>query len=71
MRNPLNVTLLIVLTAAAFLLGYDLCLCLRDGSEASISWNLYRLACDNPLVPLLIGFFVGLLFGHLFWPNCR
>jgi len=68
-RYPLLVTLCVVLLSGAALILYDIWLCWRGGAAATISWHAYLAARDEPIIPLVLGLVIGILFGHLFWPN--
>lgn len=69
MRYPLPITLLVISFAATIIVLYDCWLLARGGPGATISWHTYEASQREPIVPLLLGFLVGLLCGHLFWPN--
>lgn len=43
--------------------GYDLWLLSSGGLKATISWSLYELSYEAPIVPFLF----GVVCGHLFW----
>lgn len=60
------VTLAIVL-AVVIILIYDAYAISQGGTEASISSLIITLSYRQPLVPALVGWFIGLLMGHLFW----
>ena len=61
-----NVTLCIV-AAVIIILVYDATAIMNGGTEASISSLIISLSYKQPLVPALVGWFIGLLMGHLFW----
>jgi hypothetical protein len=69
MRHPVIATLFVLLVAAVVLIGYDVWLYVRGGTQATISWQTYLSARNEPIIPLVLGLIVGILFGHLFWPN--
>jgi hypothetical protein len=69
MRHTLVVTLLTVLAAGVWLICYDVFLVWHYGVEQTISWQTYQAARSEPIIPLLLGLAVGILFGHLFWPQ--
>ncbi len=66
---PLFVTLLVILTAAALLGVYDVWLFARGGVENTISHQVLTHAQHTPILPLAIGLILGILLGHLFWPQ--
>lgn len=68
-RYPLLVSLFVVLAAAVVLIAYDVWLCWNGGAKATISWHTYLAACSEPIIPFAIGLILGVLAGHLFWPN--
>lgn len=49
------------------ILMYDAYAISQGGTEASISSAIIVLSYKQPLVPCLIGWFIGVLMGHLFW----
>lgn len=58
-------TLLFIIAALVVIFGFDLFTLFHDGYESTISWVTYTLAQKQPIVPFLL----GIVFGHLFWPN--
>lgn len=55
-----------VLLAAVFaIIIYDIVALIKKGYQGTISYQVYVAACRYPIVPFLL----GILFGHLFWPN--
>lgn len=55
-----------VLLAIVFaIIIYDITQLIRKGYQGTISWQVYVASCRYPIVPFLL----GILFGHLFWPN--
>lgn len=69
LRHPLLVTLFVILTAATILIVFDVWLYGKGGAGATISWQTYQAARREPIIPIVIAFVVGVLFGHLFWPQ--
>ncbi len=69
MRAALLVPLFTLLTSAVVLIVWDVWLYSRGGAGATISWQTYLAARTEPIIPLAIGLVLGILFGHLFWPN--
>jgi hypothetical protein len=66
-HHALLTTLFVLLAGAVFLILYDVYLAWTGGYEATISCQTLRASRQYPVIPLLVGFVVGLLFGHLFW----
>jgi hypothetical protein len=67
--NPLAVTLLVVLGCAGVLAAYDVYLNAQGGLANTISHRALQAARQYPVIPLVLGLAVGLLLGHLFWPQ--
>lgn len=65
-KLTMKVTLAIVI-AVVVILAYDAVAVMNGGTEASISSLIITLSYKQPLVPALVGWFIGLLMGHLFW----
>jgi len=65
-KLTIKVTVGIVL-AVVIILIYDAIAIMGGGTEASISSLIITLSYKQPLVPALVGWFIGLLMGHLFW----
>lgn len=61
-----NVVLGIV-ALVVIVLVYDAVAIMNGGTEASISSLIITLSYRQPLIPAIIGWFIGLLMGHLFW----
>ncbi len=59
--------MLAIIVMIVVVLIYDAYAISQGGTEASISSQLIVLSYKQPLVPALIGWFIGLLMGHLFW----
>lgn len=59
--------MLAIVALIIIVLIYDAYAISQGGTEASISSQIITLSYKQPLVPCLIGWFVGLLQGHLFW----
>ena len=62
---PLIITLLVILIGFTGLIVYDVYLAAQGGYENTISYRCLQAARREPLLPLV----VGLLLGHLFWPQ--
>lgn len=65
-NGPTPWFLLVWITSA---IAYDLWVCLAMTPEQTISAFLLRLSLRWPLLPLAICFGIGVLAGHLFWPQ--
>ena len=63
MTDPLTVGFIVLVVALITL--YDVWTLWRRGYNTTVSWNLYIIARRFPIVPFL----VGLLVGHLWFPN--
>ena len=61
-----KVMLLIVFLIVAILV-YDVIAIYHGGTEASISSAIIVMSYKQPFMVFCIGFFIGLLSGHLFW----
>ena len=59
--------MLAIVGAVVAVLIYDAYAISQGGTEASISSQIIVLSYKQPLVPCLIGWFIGVLMGHLFW----
>jgi len=55
------------LIAMVVIIGVDIYLAFTKGFPATLSWWMYTASIKYPIIPAMIGFLVGLLFGHLFW----
>jgi TRAP-type C4-dicarboxylate transport system permease small subunit len=66
-RSKMIVTLTTWVLAGTLLVigGYDVWALIWAGEEFTVSHTILELSRAHPLVPLL----VGLLLGHLFWPQ--
>ena len=67
--SPLTVTLLVILGALLILVVYDLHLYATGGYQATISYRALQAARREPIIPLLVGLALGILLGHLYWPQ--
>ncbi len=61
--------LAVTLGTSALVAAYDVWTYRRRGYETTISYMLLTAARSRPIVAALIGLAVGILFGHLFWPQ--
>ena len=66
---PLVITLLVILIGFTGLIIYDVYLAAQGGYENTISYRCLQAARREPLLPLVVGLVLGLLLGHLFWPQ--
>lgn len=60
-------TNLVLLGAVLVVLAYDLVIAVRGDWSATTSYSLYTLARTAPIVPFLMGVFVG----HCLWPLAK
>lgn len=60
-------TFMIIPALVAAILIYDAIAIHYGGTEASISSLIIISSYQMPFMVFCIGFFMGLLFGHLFW----
>lgn len=56
-----------ILALIIIVLVYDAIAIMKGGTEASISSRIILMSYNMPLIPAVIGWFIGLLMGHLFW----
>lgn len=61
------VTFVIIPLLIVAILAYDVYAILIGGTEASISALLIKSSYEMPFMVFSIGFFIGILVGHLFW----
>ena len=59
----MNLTVLVLICTAIFLIAYDVYIIAKSGKKESISAHVIRGSKKYPLVVLLF----GILLGHLFW----
>ena len=57
----------IVGVAVFLILTYDLYRAIKYGFSATLSYWVMVNSTKYPAIPALLGFVIGLLFGHLFW----
>lgn len=62
-----TVTIIVIPLLVLAILIYDVIAIEKGGVEASISWLIITSSYKMPLIPFVIGFFLGLLGGHLWW----
>jgi hypothetical protein len=58
-----NITILVMCIAVVLLLAYDVFVALHAGTNATISWMIWTLSHEYPIIPFSVGF----LCGHLFF----
>lgn len=63
--NLAKLTKIILITAVVALSLYDIVALINGGSEATISRITLSYSKEYPVIP----FAVGVVCGHLFWPN--
>jgi hypothetical protein len=63
MQRHVTIGLLVVTTL--ILVVYDLCVVLTGSSKDTISYTILSLSRQMPLLPFLL----GMLVGHLLWPQ--
>jgi hypothetical protein len=61
------VTFFIIPALVALILIYDVYAIIVGGSESSISALVIKSSYEMPFMVYCIGFFNGILVGHLFW----
>ncbi len=64
----MNITLAVVAAAIALLLIYDVIIVLKKGGSATISWQMWSISKQYPVIPFAIGFIMGHIF---FVQNCH
>ena len=62
-----TVTFAVIPLMIVALLVYDVVAIKEGGTEASISSLIITSAYEMPFMVFCIGFFIGVLVGHLFW----
>lgn len=60
-----NITEIVIFSTIIILIIYDIFILLKKGSKYTISSVLLELGKKYPIIP----FFLGIVFGHIFWPN--
>ncbi len=65
MTATMQVTLWVVLGLVVAAVAYDVVALCLWGSGSTISWSLFVLCCDYPIVAFLI----GVVIGHILWPQ--
>jgi hypothetical protein len=62
-----KVTFFVIPTLIILILVYDVWAIIKGGTESSISAFLIKASYEMPFMVFCIGFFNGVLVGHLFW----
>ena len=65
----LIVTLIVLLVAFLGLVIFDIYLAASAGYCATISYQTLAAAKQEPIIPLIVGLVLGMLLGHIFWPQ--
>ena len=50
-------------------LGVDVYFIAKGGEQASVSFRVAKWSMKYPIIPGFLCLTLGLLLGHLFWPN--
>ena len=66
-KNKTLIVTLAIIVAIIAVLVYDAIAIYFGGTEASISSLIITASYQMPFMVFLIGFFLGVLCGHLFW----
>lgn len=67
-------TVIFLITVAGIGIGVDFVLRKKYGEPGTISAVTAVWSMKYPMIPALVCFLIGFLFGHLWWPNfayCR
>jgi cytochrome c biogenesis protein CcdA len=60
-----KITRAFLVGVVSVVVGYDVLAVMRGGIFATVSWQLYTWAKDEPIS----AFALGVVFGHILWPN--
>ena len=60
-----KITIGLLVGAAAVLIGWDVWAVINPATDDTISEILFATAMQHPVIP----FALGVVFGHLFWPQ--
>lgn len=67
----MNTTMVfILLSVSAFVISwviFDFVIIAKKGKYESISAHIIRLSREFPMIPFVVGIFLGFVCGHLFW----
>lgn len=55
------------LIAVIIIIGTDIYLAIKGGFQATLSYWMMLNSIKYPIMPAMLGFGIGLLFGHFFW----
>jgi len=69
MTTGKKITGIFMLAIVAIIAVFDIWVMNAYGGEATISGMTLDATRSNPTVAVLIGFSIGFLCGHLFWPQ--
>ena len=47
--------------------GFDIYAMIKGGTEATVSFTIYKWSYQYPIFTFAMGFFPGVLVGHFFW----
>ena len=61
--NYKKLTKIFVLATIAIIIGFDVFVWVKGGTEATVSWTVFEWSYDYPILP----FFMGFVMGHFFW----
>ena len=56
-----------VILGTLIAVGYDIYAMMQGGTEATISFTVYKWSYQYPIFTFACGFFPGVLVGHFFW----
>jgi len=65
----LIVTLIVLLAVVAGLVAFDIYLAVTGGYPATISYQALQAAREEPIIAVVLGLVLGILIGHIFWPQ--
>jgi hypothetical protein len=60
------VTMAMLVLAVVIVTVVDVWLYRRGGTRETISWLVWSWSLNNPILPFMVGFLLGVLCGHLF-----
>lgn len=63
----MTVFAILIFGPLGLILLYDAYRAWRYGLEATLSYWVLTNSPKYPIIPALVGFFIGLLFGHFWW----
>lgn len=68
-KTTIILTLTVLGIAAAILIGYDFVVAYDKTPGNTISEIVLDFSLKHPIVPFVLGAIMGILAGHLFWPQ--